>query len=345
MILRQCFVHYGLDYRDFAKQYHWSPSSIRYWFIGRCCPSLEGLSSIKKFLYISLAEESPFDDSFYAEIKKIFEAHGVEHIYRTLRDQYRSLNLFAGEVLETCYAYVKHKYEKIKSLESFIPPSGRTQAVVFDFDGTLTSSKANQTTWESIWISLGYDVKLCQELHMKFNRGDISHSEWCKLTEQFFKEKCLHKSSVERIASKMKLIAGARKTFKELYNRGIKTFIVSGSIMTVIRTVIRPIYLYIDGIKANEFRYGADGLLEEIIGTKYDFKGKPNYIREIADELHISPADILFVGNSANDQFAYLSGARTLCINPTLTDITDSSVWNYCIQTCNDLADILNYIL
>ena len=38
-------------------------------------------------------------------------------------------------------------------------PTGKTQAVIFDFDGTLTKDKLNHTTWESIWINLGYSEK------------------------------------------------------------------------------------------------------------------------------------------------------------------------------------------
>lgn len=114
--------------------------------------------------------------------------------------------------------------------------------------------------------------------------------------------------------------------------------------MAVIRSVIHPVYQYIDGIKANEFRFGDDGFLKEIIGTKYDFEGKASYISELSKELRVHPSDILFIGNSINDRFAYESGARTLCINPQLTDISDSKVWNACINSCRNLTEILDYI-
>ena len=115
--------------------------------------------------------------------------------------------------------------------------------------------------------------------------------------------------------------------------------------MLVIRSVLGAIYQYVDGIKANEFRFDNEsGILLEIIGTKYDFEGKAYYISEIAEELRISPHDILFVGNSINDQSAYMSGARTLCINPKVTDILNQTVWNNCIPSCDNLWDIMKYI-
>ena len=64
----------------------------------------------------------------------------------------------------------------------------------------------------------------------------------------------------------------------------------------------------------------------------------------VAEELNISTQDILFVGNSVNDRFAYQSGAETLCINPKLVDITDNIVWNHNIIECKDLQEIIPFI-
>lgn len=307
-------------------------------------PQKEGLLNIKEYLCINLPENGQYDEQIYEEIRVFFEEKEAGQTYYNLRRHYPTLKVFAGEVLEICYLFSKNAVSDSFRTTEDIPSTGKTQAVVFDFDGTLTSGKANRTTWESIWISLGYDVKQCQELHMKFSRGEISHTEWCKITEHYFRERHLHRSMVEEISSKIKLLKGTRKTFQELYQRDIKIYIVSGSIMTVIRPVIHSIYQYVDGIKANEFRFGENGILKEIVGTKYDFEGKAQYISEIAKELKISPHDILFVGNSINDQFAYISGARTLCINPKLTDVTNVSVWNNCIPTCRDLTEILAFL-
>lgn len=155
------------------------------------------------------------------------------------------MNTFAGEILGTCRSFAKTGNNSLHSTYIDIQPTGKTQAVVFAFDGTLTSKKTCMTTWESIWISLGYDVKCCQELHMRFNRGEISHAEWCKLTEDSFRQRNLHRSTIERIASRIRLIKGVKRTFQELDQRDIKIYIVSGSIMTVIRPVIRPVNQYI----------------------------------------------------------------------------------------------------
>ena len=114
--------------------------------------------------------------------------------------------------------------------------------------------------------------------------------------------------------------------------------------MLVIQRVLGSLTQYVDSIKANQLMFNEAGYLNQIIGTKYDFEGKADYILQIADELKISTKDILFIGNSRNDHFVYMSGARTLCINPILTDMTNTEIWHDCIEMCDDLTEILEYI-
>lgn len=343
-ILKVFFDLYGLSYNSFATQYNWSDATVRYWLIGRSIPK-EGLPNLKEYLYNNIPSDGLSDEKVYEQVKKIFDRQSAVSIYYGLRRSYPLMKLFAGEALATCYLLAKRKIDILNVYDcNEIPALQKTQVVVFDFDGTLTTSNSKRTTWESIWIGLGYDVKCCQELHLRFSRGEITHDQWCKITEDYFRKQHLHRDTLENISRKIHLLKGTRETLKELYQRDIKIYIVSGSIMTVIRSVLRPVYQYIDGIKANEFRFGDDGFLREIIGTKYDFEGKASFISELSKELRVHPSDILFVGNSINDQFVYTSGARTLCINPQLTDIGNSKIWNDCIPSCRNLTEILKYI-
>ncbi len=179
---------------------------------------------------------------------------------------------------------------------------------------------------------------------MSFNHKEITHNEWCKITEEKFKAKALHIDILKKLSKRIKLIKGVRKTFKELQKRNIGIYIVSGSILTIIQNVLGGLTRYVDGIYANKFKFDSNGHLTEIIGTKYDFEGKAKFIRELSVNLKISTADILFVGNSQNDEAVYLSGAKTLCINPSLTNGYDKIIWHNCIQDCDNLCDILEYV-
>ena len=342
--LKRFFDLYDLDYSCFAEKYHWSTSTIRYWFIGRSLPQRRGILNIKEYLSDNIPYDPMRDEQIYEEIKKSFTEREAVSQYYNLRRLYPIMNQFAGEMLTVCYDIAKNKRPVDLRVRNYAESTGKTLVVVFDFDGTLTSGKNNRTTWESLWTSLDYDVKMCQDLHMRYDRNEITHAEWCKLTEEKFRERNLHRKTVENLASKIKLMKGTEETFRELQMRDIKIYIVSGSILLVIRSVIGDLYKYVDGIKANQFRFNQGGFLTEIVGTKYDFEGKTAFITEIALELNISPKDILFVGNSVNDRFAHISGARTLCINPKLTDPTNRTMWNDCIQTCDDLTEIIKYL-
>lgn len=221
----------------------------------------------------------------------------------------------------------------------------KTEAIVFDFDGTLTTTNMVRTTWESIWILLGYDVQNCVDLHMKFSRGEISHEEWCDLTAEKFMERKLHRNQLDPLIKNIKLIEGIEEVFKELDRRDIKLYIVSGSIKYIIRRCLGELTQYVSGgINANVFDFDETGYLIQIIGTEYDFEGKATRISKIAEELKIDPNKILFVGNSLNDEWAHKSGARTLAINPRNTNMFNSDIWDDCIVHCNSLIEIMKYV-
>lgn len=223
-------------------------------------------------------------------------------------------------------------------------PSGRTRAIVFDFDGTLAKSYTNGTTWESIWEEIGYEVRLCRELHRQFDDKKISHAEWCEETAKYFKAKKLHKIVLQKLAVNIHLLDGVKDTFQQLQNSNIKIYIVSGSIKTIIQIVLNGIGKFVEEINANEFLFDGEGYLAEIIGTPFDFRGKATFVINLAQRLRISVKDILFVGNSHNDRFVHSAGCRTLCVNPRQTDHADKSKWDDYIVECNSLTEILPYL-
>lgn len=344
IFLKEIFDNvYEVDYKECAEKNYWSASTIRYWLIGRNLPQRTSLNTLMAFFDTCSACNVHTQEKFRRETYDFFLNQNMLSIYNKLKVDCTEFSDFTNGVLKLCYELAKGK-ELDDTKSQIILPSGKTKAVVFDFDGTLTLGKTTQTTWESIWIKLGYDVKECQDLHQRFNNNEITHDEWCKLTEEKFIAKGLNKKMVLTIASKIRLIPGIKDTFSELYNRNIKIYIVSGSILTVIKSALGNRQNYVDEIKANEFAFDRDNKLIKINGTKYDFQGKATFIKQISQDMKIAPQDILFIGNSLNDRFAYLSGAITLCINPKLTNPADRKTWNYCIWSCNNLTDILKYI-
>lgn len=343
-ILKVIFSIYDFTYEDFAAYHQWSSSTVRYWSIGRNLPQRIALVKLKEFLLQNIPNDTKQSQQLYEQIRGFFNDAGAFNIYLSLRRMYPQPSQFAGEALSTCYNNAKHNSFISQSPTHELLSNGTTQIVVFDFDGTLTSGKTAKTTWETLWTDLGYDIRLCKQFHQQYDQHEISHEEWCKITEEKFRAHKLNKTSVDKIASNICLIQGIKETFIELSRRNIKIFIVSGSIKTIISLALNNLCKYVEQINANEFCFDSNGYLEKIIGTKYDFEGKATFISEIAFRYEIPESDILFVGNSINDRFAYLSGAKTLCINPKLTDPTNRNIWNNCIPLCDNLTNILQFI-
>jgi len=219
-----------------------------------------------------------------------------------------------------------------------------TKVVAFDFDGTLTKNLDYRTTWERIWVALGYKIEDCSDLHRRFSRKEFSHQTWCDLTFEKFKKAGMTETLLRRVARNIKMVDGVRETLRILKNKGIRLYLVSGSIRQIIRLVMGDLYDLFDGVTANDIRFDADGNIMKIEGTKFDFEGKANFLRRIMSENSLSELDVLFVGNSLNDIYASRSGARTLCVNPHLTNPDVEEHWTYLITEMRNLKQIFQYV-
>ena len=210
------------------------------------------------------------------------------------------------------------------------------KAVIFDFDGTLTEKKGN--LWKRIWQSLGYNVdpdSYYASLYKRFMSGNITHRQWCELTLEAFKEKGFTKQKLEKLTDSMSLIDGAEGLIKYLHAKGLELHIVSGNIVSVIENVLGNNKQFITAIKANEFLFDNNGNILQIVGTKYDHEGKATYVKELCEKKGYKPSEVLFIGNSMNDEWVYTSGARTLCVNPDKTKSENNRIWNKVIHTDN----------
>ena len=215
------------------------------------------------------------------------------------------------------------------------------KVVVFDFDGTLTAKGTN--VWREIWRKLGYNVgknSYYKKLYNKYINKEINYKQWCALTCTAFQDRSFNKQVLDEIVSGIKLMKGVDELFDELHSKGIEINIVSGNILDAIEYVLKDKLKYINEIKANDFIFDNYGNLLSINGTDYDYEGKAKYIEEIASRLNISTKDVYYVGNSSNDEYVYLSGAKTICINPDETKTDDKNIWNTIIEI-DDLNELL----
>lgn len=271
-------------------------------------------------------------------------------IFKRLK-QKKALKLQAAlhcgnELFESTYTEHEQFFFGNKDRVGLCPPE-RAKAVIFDFDGTLTIKERHVSTWQKIWEHLGYDLTICEDLHSRFSNGDISHEEWCEITTDYFVRKHLCKKDMLEIAQTISLLPGTIEVLQELDKYGIPVYICSGSIDIIIESVLGDLARYVKRIASNKFAYDASGKrLIAILGTKYDFKGKSDFIISVAEELKISTSDVVFVGNSNNDELAVHSGAKTVVINPKLTCGYNREIWHYFGGVnVTDLREILPYLI
>lgn len=217
------------------------------------------------------------------------------------------------------------------------------KVIVFDFDGTLADPNSLKTTWQRLWLSLGYGLDICRDLHSRFDKKEITHQEWCDLTAQYFIARGMNKNHLKFVADGITKIAGLHDTLTKLYESGMQLYIVSGSVKEIIDMVLEDDAKFFRDISANKFAFSKEGKLLKIEGTDFDFEGKAEYVRNLSDKLAISTREILFVGNSFNDAHVYKSGAKTLCVNPTLTNSHNRKYWHDTIDEMKSLVEILKY--
>ena len=219
------------------------------------------------------------------------------------------------------------------------------KTVIFDFDGTLHQG---YNIWKALWHSLGYETHRFSkyyEMLQDYKNGTLSKKDWYEITRKAFERKGLSQKKVWAIADKIQLLEGAEETFKTLKENGYALYIVSGNVDDVIKIALKNSKKYFDGIYANKFIYNKNGFFKAINGTNYDYEGKAKFIERYKRETGTPAKDITFVGDGENDEWAYLSGCKTICLNPYEgTDSTNTTKWHKVIKTKN-LTDLLPEIL
>lgn len=221
------------------------------------------------------------------------------------------------------------------------------KAIIFDFDGTLTHKQIN--TWKRIWISLGYDTVSEDSVYKTQMRdylnNTISYQEWCNQTCLYYNKGKFSIDQLKTIAESTIFVDGLEQFLTKLKQQNISLHIVSGNFVELIKYSLGDKTKYFDTINANSLKFGDDGIITQIVGTKYDYEGKAKFIQEYCKTNNISPNEICFIGNGDNDQWAYLSGCKTICVNPDTDTAENKTMWHKCINNVDNLLDILPYIL
>lgn len=219
----------------------------------------------------------------------------------------------------------------------------KTKAVIFDFDGTLTKPNKYESSWERTWAKID-KLDEDERLYNLFETNKLTFNQWLEEIFKVYKDSNVSISTFTEIANETELIPNAEKTLKNLYENNIKIFILSGGIGNIIQIKLKKILKYIEDIEAYFFEYDKNGIINNVTMPKLDVEDKSNYVNYIKDKYNLKKDEIVFIGNDKNDEDAYKTGIKTICINPNKANYTDKEIWNHCILSSNNLEDIEEYI-
>jgi len=164
--------------------------------------------------------------------------------------------------------------------------------VVFDMDSTLIQTEVIDELADAADVKNA--VAAITEAAMN---GDIDFQD--SLRERLSLLKGLDESVMQKIAEKLPLTDGAEKLINVLKHLGYKIAVISGGFTYFGESLKQR--LDIDYVYANELEVTNGQLTGNVIGDIIDGPGKARILKEIADAEGISLAQVIAVGDGAND--------------------------------------------
>lgn len=217
--------------------------------------------------------------------------------------------------------------------------------IVFDFDGTLTTRDEN--VWLKFWQRLGYSTdkdSYCMQLFKAFRDRQIPFSKWCSLTADAFREGGLSMDLLIDVSKQTQFLNNLSSSLKRFSENGFLIFIATDNIKQFVHNALGENAKYIEEIFANEVTFDRNGILESIIGNNVEIGNKAKSIMAIFEKYNASPEDVIFVGNSYNDEGVRSTGCTTICVNPKKTDPNNKEFWSYNLGDFDNLLIINDFV-
>lgn len=219
----------------------------------------------------------------------------------------------------------------------------KTKVAIFDFDGTLTSTKKGGNCWQYIWEEIGKS-ELDDMYYRQYLAGEFDYRGWVERVLNVYRENGVNREFIARLANRMIIRDGLKDTFKFLSEQGVKIYILSGGVKSMINAALKDVLPFITKIEAEDFTFDEKGLLNGVIILDHDIENKKEYISRLRKQYKLKDGEVFFVGNGKNDETAHEAGAITLCINADGTDPLDKQIWDYHIDDIKNMKEILTFI-
>ncbi len=219
----------------------------------------------------------------------------------------------------------------------------KTKLAIFDFDGTLTKSNKGGNCWRYVWEDINA-VEVDDKLYKEFKEGRFDSHVWASKVTEEFRKRGVKKSTIQRLSNNINIRDGVEETFAFLKSQGVKIYVLSGGIKSMIEYSLKNSISYITNIEAEDLSYDSNDLVNGVIHLDHDTENKKEFITKIIKKNNLMPEQVFFMGNADNDESAHQAGVKTLCVNPDNTNPYDKNYWDHYIENIQNLKEILPFI-
>lgn len=279
---------------------------------------------IQSMTVVTVLGERIGPDDFGAVARSIANGGGnIERIFRLSRYPVVSYELAIsnGDIHKIREQLIETAAER--PIDIAIQPEGlerrAKRMVVMDVDSTLIENEVINLLADE--AGLGEEVA---QITAAALRGEIGFEG--SLRERVALLKGLGQDSLERVADRITVTPGARTFIRTLKRMGMKTAIVSAGFTRFANGLAAD--LGIDYSLSNTLDLRDGVLTGELAGEFVDGPRKASFLREIADKEGISPAQVVAVGDGANDLEMLAAAGLGIAFNakPVVKERADTSV-------------------
>lgn len=233
-----------------------------------------------------------------------------------------NIAVLAKEDHRSCVRPKSHEDVSYRVMKTFVlapppaPPPRTTsglrqfKAVGFDLDGTLI--RGLTFSWTRIWQDLGFKKSVYREAMKRYLRGECTYEEWTTWAVARYRERRLTKARLIELAAELELTHNFDIGIKTLRDAGYRLAIISGGIDTLLYAKIPKADELFDDVFINRLKFDAEGVVEGVEPTPYDFAGKADALKLVAQRAGSSLENAVFVGDAFND--AHVSRVAGLSI-------------------------------
>lgn len=288
------------------------------------------------------------------KFRAIWEKHGVGSQY----NEFCATDTF-DDIIKTLFTVA---YSSGGAENAATTDSPKRRLVAFDLDGTLI--KGIRHSWTVLWQAIGKTSEDATRHKKDFEEGRLSYAEWCRSDLEALRAGGLTMAKVIDAAKKSgcSLTKNLREAIDMLHNNNCKVVIISGGADCLLYALLPDADEIFDDIYINRCKFGADGILEDIVPTEYDWdadclgvQGKEAGFRFLCAKYDAKELDSVFVGDDRNDFRAMgLAGMKIFYHSFSEHDATRGTTkgaverdWprNIIIESRNDLKAVVNRIL